>query len=160
MFSGGISSFLSNSYFSTEDHTSYSNVEGIDHQFVDDDMNFIADWIENNIVDVTFGDEDLLKEILYGENFDRDLDGRKRRRSRPRVKDWWSTAWGLMIRDPLIRDITNAAGKNFRRRFRIPATFCFDWLIPRCRELNIFGAKHKNNGDIMAHQIPIEFKVR
>ena len=41
--------------------------------------------------------------------------------------------------------------KKFRRRFRIPFALFHEWLVPICREKNLFGAAQS--------PIPLEFKV-
>ena len=56
-----------------------------------------------------------------------------------------------MLRNDKIRDINDHEGKEFRRRFRVPAPFFLDWLVPECKAINIFGASR----DI----IPVEIKL-
>jgi hypothetical protein len=41
-------------------------------------------------------------------------------RERPPKTDYWATAWGRMLLDPLTRLGYTKQAKNFRRRFRIP----------------------------------------
>ena len=73
-------------------------------------------------------------------------------------KDWWSTAWGLIILDPRIRDIETKEGQTFRRRFRVPGPFFLDFLVPECKKVNIFDNKINRFGDIIT-QIPVEIKI-
>jgi hypothetical protein len=80
------------------------------------------------------------------------------RTTKPRVEDYWETPWGQNLRNPEVRCITSAAGKQFRRAFRLPALFFTDWFVPKCIAVNVFDSKIKKNGDFMGH-IPIEFKI-
>jgi hypothetical protein len=119
----------------------------------------LFDWVEDNLAEIVGADKTLLEEILIDEGvLDQEQPPKKTRKSRIRVKDWWSTAWGIMLQNPDIRDINTRDGKQFRRRYRLPANFFLDWLVPKCKEVNLFNAKRKANGDLMG-QIPIEFKL-
>jgi hypothetical protein len=55
-----------------------------------------------------------------------------------------------MLRHKDISDPNSFQGKKFRRRFRIPFLLFRDWLVPLCKEKNIFCTYRR---------IPIEFKV-
>jgi hypothetical protein len=119
----------------------------------------LFDWVEDNLAEIVGADKTLLEEILIDEGvLDQEQPPKKTRKSRIRVKDWWSTAWGIMLQNPDIRDINTRDGKQFRRRYRLPAKKILDWLVPKCKEVNLFNAKRKANGDLMG-QIPIEFKL-
>jgi hypothetical protein len=63
-----------------------------------------------------------------------------------------------VIKNPNVRDISTREGKEFRRRFRIPAPFFLDWLVPECEKANIFDSKVTLDGQLMGH-IPIEIKI-
>jgi hypothetical protein len=109
----------------------------------------VIQLVEGKIIDFIFCDE-LLDSYTFS--------SRERRTFIRNRSEWWSTSWGLMLKDPLIRDPSSTEGKSFRRRFRIPATFFLDWLVPRCRAANIFGSKITRKGSLMGH-IPIEIKI-
>ena len=103
-------------------------------------------------------DEALFMELV-GKDFIFDEYKSKRRRVR-RVpnKNWWDTPWGRIILDPNIRDVNKIEGQTFRRRFRIPATFFLDYLVPECKRVNIFESKKTKFGEVIT-QIPIEIKI-
>ena len=63
-----------------------------------------------------------------------------------------------MLLDLNIRDVNSPEGREFRRRFRLPAPFFLDWLVPQCKEANLFSAKLKLDGESMGH-IPTEIKI-
>jgi len=107
------------------------------------------------------GLEDLAEELFP----DDDNRARKRRRLKGMSADDWmkKTEWGKMINEEdgivsEVRDINTTAGKEFRRRFRIPFPFFKDWLVPECRNANIFDSKLTVNGKTK-DQIPIEIKI-
>ena len=64
-----------------------------------------------------------------------------------------------MVNDPSTRDVDTYLGQLFRRRFRIPAPFFIDWLVPKCRVANIFPTAINKNGTSRRQQIPIEVKI-
>ena len=73
------------------------------------------------------------------------------RERQPTVEDVWATTLGCMLKHRDIAKSYSFQGKKFRRRFRIPYILFRDWLVPLCRERNIFGAASSH--------IPIEFKI-
>jgi hypothetical protein len=109
----------------------------------------LVDLVEGNIITLMFTHE-LTDEYV--------TIGRKRHKLIGNKEDWWKTPWGLMLLDPDVRDISTRQGKEFRRRFRLPAPFFLDWLVPECLKANIFDAKVTKDGDLMGH-IPIEIKI-
>ena len=124
------------------------------YQSDDDIINYVS---ENADLFLDLADE--LKE---------DGGSNKRRRIRAMTKkDWNETSWGKMIGldkedDPealvAIRDVNTREGQEFRRRFRVPAPFFLDWLVPECKRVNIFNSKISPNGEQLGH-IPIEIKI-
>jgi hypothetical protein len=74
-------------------------------------------------------------------------------RERPPKTDYWTTAWGRMLLDPLTRLGYTRQAKNFRRRFRIPLQL-FNHIVERSREANLFGGTHPEYD-----RMPIEFKI-
>ena len=108
---------------------------------------------ENDIYSFISQNPGILLELLE-DDFEEDEQKCKRSRRRYRYftrEQWWGTDWGQMLRDDNIRDINTHEGKEFRRRFRVPAPFFLDWLVPECKRVNIFGASK----DI----IPVEIKL-
>ena len=80
-----------------------------------------------------------------------DFSGKRKRQRQAKVATFWDTAWGRMLNDPQVADPSSFAGKKIRRRFRIPFALFHEWLVPICREKNLFGAAQS--------PIPLEFKV-
>ena len=74
------------------------------------------------------------------------------------AEDWWNTNWGKMLKHENIRDPETREGKEFRRRFRVPAPFFLDWLVPTCKEQNIFQSSYSINGKCL-DVIPLEIKL-
>jgi hypothetical protein len=108
---------------------------------------------EKDILHFIAQNPELFVDLLEDE-FDEDEGNRKRKRRRHQYftrEQWWATDWGRMLQNDDIRDITTHEGKEFRRRFRVPAPFFLDWLVPECKKINIFGASK----DI----IPVEIKL-
>ena len=63
-----------------------------------------------------------------------------------------------MLLDLNIRDVNSPEGREFHRRFRLLASFFLYWLVPQCKEANLFSAKLKLDGESMGH-IPTEIKI-
>jgi hypothetical protein len=83
-------------------------------------------------------DVDLLPIIFDEAALGLAIGGGNRKRRRIYTKnDWWAPSWGQMLTDPAIRDINSREGQEFRRRYRIPAPFFLDWLIPEYIKANI-----------------------
>ena len=59
---------------------------------------------------------------------------RKRKRRRNSRVDYWSTPWGLMLKDRRLSDERSELSKLFRLRFRVPFSLFRDILVPMCRE--------------------------
>jgi len=112
-------------------------------------------WLEENIPTV------FLEHIHFFPELYTDPKGvRKQFRSQhDRVPNWASTEWGRLLTDPTTRDITTKQGRLFRRRFRLPFPFFIDWLVPACREHNIFEVPSNKNGEPRKEQIPLETKI-
>ena len=104
-------------------------------------------------------DEDMFIDSVGRDYILGDNNSRKRRTvRRDPDKDWWSTAWGLIILDPKIRDIETKDGQTFRRRFRVPGHLFLDFLVPECKKVNTFDNKINRFGDLIT-QIPVEIKI-
>jgi len=73
--------------------------------------------------------------------------------------NWACHAWTLLLRNPETRDINTLLGKRFRNRFRVPASFFLDWLVPTCKEVNLFQEKKNTDGSFRRAQIPIQIKL-
>ena len=67
---------------------------------------------------------------------------KRRRINGMSTSDWWKTSWGQMLLNDNVKDISTREGKEFRRRFRVPAPFFLEWLVPMCREKNIFASNY------------------
>ena len=87
---------------------------------------------------------------------------KQRKRKRKVVSGLWESAWGNQLSSPYVSDPNTRHGKLFRRRFHAPyssrrrfhASYSLlrDYLVPQCRERQIFGVEsHKTI-------IPVEFK--
>ena len=73
------------------------------------------------------------KDYVYGED-----NLLKRRNVRKEASnDWWSTSWGKILLDPNTQKIDKHEGKTFRRRFRVPTLYFLDYLVPKCKRLNV-----------------------
>ena len=79
---------------------------------------------------------------------------RKRKRRRNSHVDYWSTPWGLMLRDRRVSDERSDLGKLFRLRFRFPFALFRDILVPMCRVKNTFGDQYNHRV-----RVPLEFKI-
>lgn len=81
------------------------------------------------------------------------------RRKSPRFRDefknidYTKTAWGLMIRNELVKSPETREGKMFRRRFRLPFQL-FLILVEICRDNNVFEVTNYSRT-----KIPIEIKL-
>jgi hypothetical protein len=64
-----------------------------------------------------------------------------------------TTAWGIMLSNPDLGDVTTKAGKLFRRRFRVPFPL-FELIVVKCKEANVFEIKSESRV-----RIPLELKV-
>ena len=54
-----------------------------------------------------------------------------RGRKRGPPKNYWQTAWGLMLRDPEVQQVpTSRLGKLFRLRFRMSWDIYHNYLLP------------------------------
>jgi Plant transposon protein len=132
-----MSSSSSSSYSGTYDGSSSSSFySDILHGY--EDFPLDDNFIEDEIIMA------LMKEDM--------LNFKKRRTSKQRTVDYWSTSWGELITNPATKDLTTTEGKLFRRRFRVPFPVFEQVLVPLCREKNVFETKS-------AHRIPIEMKV-
>ena len=97
----------------------------------------MADWISQN-----------------AETFvDRNPPKRHRNRKRGTI-NYWETKWGRLIRDPNVSNPLSAAGKKFRRRFRVPYPVFIEIIVAECRRVNLFKTKVEH-----LVRIPLEFKV-
>ena len=76
--------------------------------------------------------------------------GRKREPS----KNYWQTAWGLMLRDPEVQVPTSRLGKLFRLRFRMSWDLYHNYLMPMVVEANIFPVRQAKQT-----RIPLEIKI-
>jgi hypothetical protein len=79
---------------------------------------------------------------------------RKRKRRGSRRVDYWSTPWGIMLRDKRLEDERSEVAKIFRLRFRIPFLLFRDVLLPTFREKNIFPDQGNHRV-----RVPLEFKI-
>ena len=98
--------------------------------------------------------EHLLKEypsfILDDEDFASQPKKKKRNcSSRP---DYWSSVWGIMLRNPEIEDPDSFVARKFRRRFRVPYPLFKTVILKQCIEHNIFQSTRTS-------LIPVEFKI-
>ena len=109
-------------------------------------------FVENNMEKLAAMFPDILS--------DSTRPAKKRRQSNPmRSPDYWATPLGLLMKDPRTEYINTRQGRMFRRRFRVPYKFFKDFLVPKCREKNIFDHKRNKNGTLRETAIPIEFKI-
>ena len=105
---------------------------------------------EREIIDFILARPDCFVDLLEDE-FNFEPKTKRQRWQYFSREQWWETSWGRMLRTENLRDINHVEGKEFRRRFRLPAPFFLDWLVPECKKINIFGASK----DI----IPVEIKL-
>ena len=98
----------------------------------------IIDWIEKNIGDII------------------DVDDVIEHKPRKHLckRNYWSTKWGDMLQHPSVSDPSSVQGKEFRLRFRVPYPIYYEIILPRCREVNLFGVIDQNKV-----RIPLEFKI-
>ena len=117
--------------------------------FPDIDANYVNDWIAS--IDGMIFSSNLVR--------NRETNPLKRKRAKRTRReefvniDYTKTAWGMMIRNPLVKFPDNRFGKQFRRRFRVPFQL-YEILVDICRDQNIFGIK--NTARV---KIPIEIKL-
>ena len=69
-------------------------------------------------------------------------------------KNYWQTAWGLMLRDPEVQVPTSRLGKLFRLRFRMSWDLFHNYLLPMVVEANIFPVRQAKQT-----RIPLEIKI-
>ena len=77
---------------------------------------------------------------------------KRRRLARLRCQDYSKTSWGLMISHPMVADPNSWEGKKFHRRFRMDFAMFAEFLVPLCKENNVFDMKYNS-------KIPIEIKI-
>ena len=82
----------------------------------------------------------------------RRLDVKNPRMVRPKTYNFWTTCWGLMLRNPLINDPNSWEGKKFRRRFRVDYATYNEIIVPLCYKENVFEMRNSS-------RIPIEMKI-
>jgi hypothetical protein len=75
----------------------------------------------------------------------------QKKRFRVPHPDLTQTIWYTLINDPNVWDPRTNAGKNFRRRFRVPFPLFNDVIVPACKSKNVFSNKQS--------WISVEFKV-
>lgn len=120
----------------------------------------LEDFSGDDVIRYVIENTESFMEATGGlEDEEEDEQSKKRRRIRGlTAEEWQNTSWGKMLRNEAIRDISTVEGKEFRRRYRLPAPFFLDYLVPECQRLNLFESKVKENGELMGH-IPIAIKV-
>ena len=64
---------------------------------------------------------------------------RKKRDVVPHNKNYWTSIWGQLIRNPNVSVPNSTMYKRFRRRFRIPFEL-FGPLVEECKSNNIFAS--------------------
>jgi len=84
---------------------------------------------------------------------------KKRRRLHMRTINWATHEWTTLLNHPDTREINSLLGKRFRIRFRIPASFFLDWLVPTCKKANLFEDTINLDGRLRQTPIPIEIKL-
>jgi len=82
-----------------------------------------------------------------------------RRQEEGRFAAWNVHPWILLLNNTETRDPTSYLGRRFLRRFRIPAPFFLDWLVPTAREVNLFNTNRNPKGSLRQEQIPLEIKL-
>ena len=115
----------------------------------DIDANYVNDWIAT------------IDGMIFSSNLVRNTETnppKRKRAKRTRRKefvniDFTKTAWGKMIRNPLVKFPDNRFGKQFRMRFRVSFQL-YEILVDICRDQNIFGIK--NTARV---KIPTEVKL-
>ena len=96
----------------------------------------VEEFYENLALDPVF--QDIIKQWEW--DFEEDETSKKRRKKEKRI-DYWDSAWGRLLLDPLTMDPTSSQGLLFRRRFRVPFPLFMEVLLPICRTKNIFDIK-------------------
>lgn len=79
---------------------------------------------------------------------------KKKKRKRLTKIDLYNTEWMLALKNPEINDEYSPVATTFRRRFRIPFIIFNDWIVPICKQYNIFNIKEETKV-----KVPIEMKV-
>jgi len=78
----------------------------------------------------------------------------KKKRKRWTKIDLSNNEWMLALQNPEIKDETSGVAIKFRRRFRVPFVIFNDWIVPICKQYNIFNIKEEAKV-----KVPIEMKV-
>ena len=104
--------------------------------------------------------DSCLGEEIFGDwiaaNGDEDLDSpikKRKRHGRSKNTDYWSTAWGIMLRSDEIKEPDHVKARQFRRRFRVPYAVFVEVLLSLVEEFNLFDIK-----DPSKVRVPPEFK--
>ena len=103
---------------------------------------------ENDGLEVE-GEDELILRYIITEN-DEEVSKKRRKRYDTHI-NFWDTDWGKIITNPNVNNPKTRAGKQFRRRFRMPYPV-FQYLVKQCSDHNIFSSVYKS-------KIPIEAKV-
>ena len=77
---------------------------------------------------------------------------KRQRLARFRCQDFTKTPWGLMISHPMVADPNSWEDNKFHRRFRMDFAMFSEFLLPLCKENNVFDMKYNS-------KIPIEIKI-
>ena len=102
---------------------------------------FYSDIFQHGYEEFPLDENTLEDEIIMSLMKEEMLNFKKRRTSKQRTVDYWSTSWGQLITNPATMDLTTTEGKLFRRRFRVPFPVFQKVLVPLCKEKNIFQMK-------------------
>jgi len=83
-----------------------------------------------------------------------------RRPEEGRYASWDIHPWMLLLKNEEVRDPDSFLGRRFRRRFRVPAPFFLDWLVPTARKENLFDrSTNRKTFMLRQEQIPLEIKL-
>jgi len=142
--------FFSGSEYSGTDKPNHSDsIMHFDEQdILKEELDEFLQETANDGLEVEAEDELILRYII-SEN-DEEVSKKRRKRYDTHI-DFWDTDWGKMITNPNVNNPKTRAGKQFRRRFRMPYPV-FQYLVKQCLDHNIFSSVYKS-------KIPIEAKV-
>ena len=77
---------------------------------------------------------------------------KRQRLARFRCQNFKKTPWGLMISHPMVADPNSWEGNKFHRRFRMDFAMFSEFLVPLCKENDVFVIKYDS-------KIPIVIKI-
>ena len=78
----------------------------------------------------------------------------KKKRKRETKYNYFQHEWMMALSNPDIKIETSRTAITFRRRFRVPFSIFDEWIIPICRDNNVFEINDERKS-----RIPLEVKI-